>query len=72
MHASHMIHSSQTHCGHSSPDKMRKAEAEKQQVVQPQPLKASDVFSSGSDDESTSSSSSGSDQADSEDEGGGR
>lgn len=53
-------------------DKIRKAEAEKQQLVQPQLLKASDVFSSGSDDESSSTSSSGSDQGESEDEAGGR
>ena len=46
-------------------DKIRKAESEKhQQVIRKEPLKASEVFSSGSDEESSSSESSGDSESD--------
>ena len=46
-------------------DKIRKAESEKhQQLVKKEPLKASEVFSSGSDEESSSSESSGDSESD--------
>lgn len=55
-------------------DKIRKAEAEKQlQQQKKEPLKASDVFSSGSDEEvSSESETSSSFQGDSDDEAGSR
>lgn len=50
-------------------DKIRKAEAEKEKK---EPLKASDVFSSESEEEGTSSEDSDSAQGDSDDEGAGK